>query len=205
MPDRLLVAGIVNYVYERDHAILTRLKVPADAKGALPIRASAQWLACTDKVCVPERGDFALDVPVGTGGASERERFDEWRRALPRPLASPAKFAVKGEAIEIAVPMPESVEIGEPYFFPAEDGPIDYAAPQSFRRNGDVLIAELKRRRGEPSNLSGVLALGDGRGLEIRAVPGDVPEGGSSIGDRGLGAPCCLRSSAHWQADCCST
>src|SRR4030095_3336721 len=50
VPDRLLVAGIVNYVYERDHAILTRLKVPADAKGVLPIRASAQWLACPDQV-----------------------------------------------------------------------------------------------------------------------------------------------------------
>ena len=90
--------------------------------------------------------------------------------------------------IEIAVPLPESVAVGEPYFFPAEDGPIDYAAPQSFRRNGDLLIAELKRRRGEPAGLTGVLALGDGRGLEIRAVPGEVPEGGSKIGDRGLEA-----------------
>jgi DsbC/DsbD-like thiol-disulfide interchange protein/cytochrome c biogenesis protein CcdA len=188
VPDRLLVAGIVNYVYERDHAVLTRLRVPANAKGVLPIRASAQWLACTDKVCVPEQGEFSLDVPVGRGGASERARFDEWRRALPRPLASPAKFAIKGDRIEIAVPLPKSVAIGEPYFFPAEDGPIDYAAPQTFRRSDDLLIAELKRRRGEPASLSGVLALGDGRGLEIKAVPGDVPEGGSRIGDRGLDA-----------------
>jgi DsbC/DsbD-like thiol-disulfide interchange protein len=69
VPDRLLVAGIVNYVYERDHAILTRLRVPTSANGVLPIRASAQWLACTDKVCVPERGEFALDLPVGEGAS----------------------------------------------------------------------------------------------------------------------------------------
>ena len=188
VPDKLLVAGIVNYVYERDHALLTRLKVPADAKGVLPIRASAQWLACTDKVCVPERGEFSLDIPVGTGGPDERARFDEWRRTLPRPLASPAKFALKGDRIEIAIPLPESVTVGKPYFFPADDGPIDYAAPQEFRRNGDLLIAELQRRRGEPASLSGVLALGDGRGLEIKAVPGDVPEGGSRIGDKGANA-----------------
>ncbi|HXG80475.1 MAG TPA: thioredoxin family protein, partial [Sphingomicrobium sp.] len=188
VPDRLLVAGIVNYVYERDHAILTRLKVPADAKGVLPIRASAQWLACTDKVCVPERGTFELNLPVGAGAATERARFDEWRRSLPRPLASPARFALKGDRIEIAVPLPESVTIGEPYFFPADDGPIDYAAPQSFRRKGNWLIAELKRRRGEPASLSGVLALGDGRGLEISAVPGEVPEGGRRIGDLGAEA-----------------
>jgi thiol:disulfide interchange protein len=33
-----------------------------------------------------------------------------------------------------------------------------------------------------------VLALGDGRGLEIRAVPGPVPKGGSFIGDLGTEA-----------------
>ena len=188
VPDRLLVAGIVNYVYERDHAILTRLKVPASASGVLPIRASAQWLACTDKVCVPEHGNFELDLPVGTGAATERARFDEWRRALPRPLASPARFALKGNKIEIAIPLPESVSVGQPYFFAYDDGPVDYAAPQSFRRNDDLLIAELKRRRGEPATLSGVLSLGDGRGLEIKAAPGAVPEGGSRVGDLGAKA-----------------
>jgi DsbC/DsbD-like thiol-disulfide interchange protein/cytochrome c biogenesis protein CcdA len=186
VPDRLLVAGIVNYVYERDHALLTRLNVPRNASGVLPLRAEAQWLACTDKVCVPERGSISLDLPVGDGPATERARFDEWRRALPRPLASPAKFALGDDKVRIAIPLPENIEVGEPYFFPAEDGPIDYAAPQSFLRKGDLLIAELKRRRGEPARLSGVLALGDGMGLEINAQPGDVPKGGSPVG--GLGA-----------------
>jgi DsbC/DsbD-like thiol-disulfide interchange protein/cytochrome c biogenesis protein CcdA len=185
VPDRLLVAGIVNYVYERDHAILTRLRVPADARGVLPIRAKAQWLACTDKVCVPERGEFSLDLQVAAGGATERARFDGWRRSLPRPLASPAKFALGDDRIEIAIPLPASVTVGEPYFFPADDGPVDYAAPQQFRRKGDLLIAELKRRRGDPRSLSGVLALGEGRGLEIRAIPGAVPQGGRRIGDLG--------------------
>ena len=188
VPDRLTIAGIMNYVYERDHAILTRLSVLASARGVRRISASAQWLACTDKVCVPERGVFSLDLPVGIGPLTERSRFDEWRRALPRPLATPAKFALQGERVEIAIPLPKSVTVDEPYFFPATDGPIDYAAPQSFRRNGDLLIAELKRRRGEPSVLSGVLELGDGRGLEIRAVPGTVPAGGSRIGDLGVNA-----------------
>jgi DsbC/DsbD-like thiol-disulfide interchange protein/cytochrome c biogenesis protein CcdA len=188
VPQRLLVAGIVNYVYERDHALLTRLKVPKDASGVVPLRAEAQWLACTDKVCVPERGSISLNIPVGAGPATERARFDEWRRALPRPLASPAGFALGKDKLEIAIPLPASLDIGEPYFFPADDGPIDYAAPQSFRRRGDVLIAELKRRRGEPQQLSGVLALGDGSGFEINAVPGEVPSGGRRVGDLGFNA-----------------
>jgi DsbC/DsbD-like thiol-disulfide interchange protein len=84
-------------------------------------------------VCVPERGEFSLNLPVGAGGATERVRFDEWRRAPPRPLASPAKFALVGDRIELAIPLPESVTIGQP-IFPADDGPVDYAAPQTFRR-----------------------------------------------------------------------
>jgi DsbC/DsbD-like thiol-disulfide interchange protein/cytochrome c biogenesis protein CcdA len=184
VPDKLLVAGIVNYVYEEDYAVLTRFKVPRAAQGPLLIRAKASWLACTDKVCVPERGEFSLQVPTG-GMATMDSRFNEWRRALPRPLAAPAHFALSGDKFEIAIPLPASVDIGKPYFFPADDGPIDYAARQTFRRKGDTLIAELKRRRGEPQSLSGVLALGDGRGLEIGAVPGPVPEGGSTVGSLG--------------------
>ena len=190
VPDKLLVAGIVNYVYQRDYALLARIRLPASATGTVPIRATAQRLACTDEVSVPERGSFSTDIKVGAGPPSERARFDAWRRALPRPLASPARFALKGERIEIAVPLPASVTVGQPYFFPADDGPIDYAAPQSFRRSGDTLIVELKRRRGDPQRLSGVLALGDGRGLEISAIPGAVPSGGQPLD--GLGAKAVL-------------
>ena len=53
-------------VTSSDYAVLVRLKVPKDAKGVVPIRASASWLACTDKICVPESRAIALDVPVGT-------------------------------------------------------------------------------------------------------------------------------------------
>ena len=187
VPDRLLVAGIVNYVYEKDYAVLTRLKVPAGQTGSLPIRAKMRWLACTDKVCVPEQGEVSLSVSTG-GMATGDNRFNEWRRALPRPLAAAAHFEIKGDKIEIGVPLPQSVTIGDPYFFPADDGPIDYAAPQEFRRKGDLLIAELKHRRGELGTLAGVLALGDGRGLEIKAVPGTVPEGGQQVGGIGIQA-----------------
>ena len=87
-----------------------------------------RWLACTDEVCVPEQGTVSLSVPTG-GMARPDGRFNDWRRALPRPLAAPAHFALKGDTLRLAIPLPASAAIGEPYFFPAEDGPIDYAAP----------------------------------------------------------------------------
>ena len=189
VPTRLTIAGLMNYVYKRDYAILTRLKVPPNASGAVPIRASATWLACTDKVCVPEQGEFSLDLPTG-GDATMDARFNEWRRALPRPLASPARFQLDGDVLRLGIPLPRGVRVDEPYFFPAADGPVDYAGKQRFRRKGDLLIAELPRHKGEPQALPGVLALGSDRGLEILAVPGAVPDGGSEIG--GLGGSALL-------------
>ncbi|HUG44894.1 MAG TPA: protein-disulfide reductase DsbD domain-containing protein [Sphingomicrobium sp.] len=187
VPSRLTIADLMNYVYKEDYAILTRLAVPRHARGTLPIRASATWLACTDKVCVPERGEFSLDLPVGTG-APNRARFDQWRRALPRPLSSAAHFELRPGLIRLAIPLPREVEVDDPYVFPASDGPVDYAGEQRFSRSGDVLIAELPRRTGEPGSLAGVLALGDGRGLEFDAVPGEVPNGGTPLAAIGANA-----------------
>ena len=182
VPERLNIGGLMNYVYERDHAVLVRLKAPVGAAGELSVSAEAQWLACTDKICVPERGSFSLQVPVGQGTATDQPRFDAWRQMLPRPLASPAHFELAGDQLRLAIPLPASVALGESYIFPLVDGPVDYAAPQSFRRAGDTLIAELKRKRGEPARFAGVLALGDGRGLEFTATPGAVPGGGIAVG-----------------------
>ena len=187
VPTRLTIAGLMNYVYERDYAVLVQLKVPPGATGAMPIRAQANWLACTDKICVPESGELSLDLPAGTG-TPNRAQFDEWRKALPRPLAALAHFQVEGGAIRVGIPLPRDVKVEKPYFFAATDGPVDYAGKQQFSRKDDVLIAELPRRRGEPQQLTGVLSLGDGRGLEVGAVPGPVPQGGSPIGSFGSDA-----------------
>ncbi|MGZ2412216.1 DsbC/DsbD-like thiol-disulfide interchange protein/cytochrome c biogenesis protein CcdA [Sphingomonas sp. F9_3S_D5_B_2] len=187
VPSRLQVAGLMNYVYERDYAVLVRLKVPAGAHGAAPIRAEAQWLACTDKVCVPERGTLSLDLPVGSG-TLERAQFDRWRKALPRPLASVGHFAVSGDKLRVAIPLPASVAAAQPYLFPATDGPVDYGSEQSFSRSGDTFIAELKRRGTVPMRFAGVLALGPGQGLQFEAVPGLVPQAERAAHEQGAKA-----------------
>ena len=179
VPTRLTVAGLMNYVFERDYAVLVRLKVPSDASGIVPVGALAHWLACTDKICVPEQGEISLDLPVGNG-TPNRAQFDAWRTKLAQPLAAIGRYATNGDKLSIAIPIPASVEVGEPYLFPITDNVIDYEAPQSFRRVGDWVVADLKMKK-PPRQLTGVLALGDGRGLEFQAVPGDVPTGGSPI------------------------
>ena len=187
VPSRLTVADLMNYVYERDYAVLVRLKVPQGARGTIPIRAEAKWLACTDKICVPEEGQLFLDLDVGTG-TPNRAQFDEWRKALPRPLATLGHFAIAGDKLRVAIPLPASVEVKQPYLFPEADGIVDYEAKQSFSRSGDQLIAELSRKDKTPKDFAGVVAIGDGRGLEFRAVPGVVPANGTPVGQLGSNA-----------------
>src|SRR5689334_2769295 len=146
VPTRLTVAGLMNYVFERDYAVLVRLKVPANASGTVLVRAEAHWLACTDKICVPEEGELALDLPVGSG-TPDRAEFDTWRKALAQPLATVGHFAFDGDRLSVAVPLPASVDVGEPYLFPITDNVVDYEAPQSFRRAGDWLVAELQAKK----------------------------------------------------------
>ena len=186
VPSQLKIAGLMNYVYESDYAVLTQLKVPADAKGTIPIRADAHWLACTDRICVPESGQLSLDLTVGTG-TPNRAEFDQWRQKLPRPLAALAHFEVSGNAFRLAIPLPSAVKVNHPYVFPETDGPVDYAGEQRFSRSGDVLIAEVPHKDGQPQQFSGVLALGNGSGLEFQAVPGPVPAAGEPLAGTGSG------------------
>ncbi|WP_265570065.1 protein-disulfide reductase DsbD family protein [Sphingomicrobium nitratireducens] len=186
-PVKLEAAGLINYVYKSDHAILVTLTVPPTDRAVLRIEGEGRWLACTDIVCVPEKGTFALALLVGDG-PSRTDEFDAYRAKLPRELASEGRFSLSDNTVRIAVPLPASATLGKPSLFLAEDKVIDYAAPQRFLRSGDWLVAELARRgTGDPRRLSGVIDIGEGQGLAFDAAPGEVPAGGKPVGGLGAG------------------
>ncbi|MBO9714632.1 thioredoxin family protein [Sphingomonas sp.] len=176
VPGRLLIAGLMNYVYEHPFALLTQLKIPADARPGtkLPVRVLLDYLVCSATVCVPEKADLAIDLTVGDGAiaADRRARFDQWRAALPRPLGAKASFQIANNLVRIAIPFPAGAGARDVYFFPATDGVIDYAAPQKVARDGDRLVIETKARGTKPM-LDGVLATGT-TGFFVQAAPGTV-------------------------------
>lgn len=191
VPDRLIIAGLMNYVYESDYALLTSLRLPDGiAPGTrLPLRATLHYLACTDRICVPETAEIALDLTVGEGAQEpvRRAEFDAWRQALPQPLGSAAHFEVKGDMLRLAIPIPASMVLSEPYFFPETPDAIEYAAPQRFARTGNWLIATVAAEEDASSlrELRGVLRIGDHRGLAVAAAPGAVPAGGTPLAVEG--------------------
>jgi DsbC/DsbD-like thiol-disulfide interchange protein/cytochrome c biogenesis protein CcdA len=178
VPRRLEIAGLMNHIYEGDYAVLVPITVPAgasaDASG--PVSLRLDYLACTDRICVPERAELTLDPVVARSDA----RFDGWRAALAPPLDQAVPFAVAGGRLRLAIPLPAAVMVREPHVFIETRDLVDYAAIQSFAREGDTLVAEIPLADGAaaPARVAGILALGPGDGFRFEGRPGAVPETG---------------------------
>jgi thiol:disulfide interchange protein len=188
VPQRLIIGGLMNYVYEAPFAPLVTLKIPADAKAGAPfaVRVKLDYLVCTNELCVPEKAELAATLSVGDGAvpADRRARFDGWRAALPRPLGTQAHYQVDGKIFRLGVPFPANAALsGEGYFFPLTDGAIDYAAPQRVVRDGDRIVVEAPSKRAVPK-VEGLLAFG-GQGFTLSAVPGTVAPASASAASGG--------------------
>ncbi|MES2987955.1 MAG: protein-disulfide reductase DsbD domain-containing protein, partial [Pseudomonadota bacterium] len=181
VPQRLTIAGLMNYVYEAPYAQLVTLKLPADAKGEIPVNVDLDYLVCTDAICVPERAKLSTLLTVGDGAisADRRTRFDGWRKALPKPLGSTGTYQIDGGRIRLAIPYPASAPGGDAYFYPLAQNMIDHAAPQIVARDGDRLVIETAAK-GNPTALEGVLSVG-GQGFIVSAKSGSVPPADTSF------------------------
>jgi len=183
-PHRLLVMGLMNYVFEGEYALLATIRVPADAEPgvASPIDARLDYLVCTNELCVPEQADVSVNVSTMAPGAAA-PAFARYRQALPRPLAGGGRFQVEGDRIRIAVPVPPGVSLGEPYFFPATVDALRHAAPQRILRQGNSLIVETGAgpRAARMGAIEGVITLAPGIALSLTARPGEVAAGGELV------------------------
>lgn len=193
VPRTLLVQGLMNHVFESQYAVLVPVTLPAAAlaPGArLPIRLKAQWLACTDQICVPERAELATEILAGPQNDDALSaQLDTWARDLPAPLDRPAAFSLSGKDLRLAVPLPASVKLDSPHLFVRQDKLVDYSAPQLFSRKGDTLLITIPRARFAPRDMpagggtiDAVLRLDQtGNGIALTAQPGAVPSGGVPV------------------------
>ena len=192
VPQPLLIAGLMNYVYESDYAQLVTVNVPRGlAPGTrLPISAKLDWLACNPSTCVPEGATLSIVLTVGDGVVAPdgRAQFDRWRAALPKPLGAPAHYEVTNGRFRLELPLPAAIDTSRAYFFAGTDNAIDYAAPQTVTHDRDRLVIETKARPTPPAKIDGLVKLGPDMGLAFTATPGKVaatsaaPAGGGASG-----------------------
>ena len=182
VPERLVISGLMNHVFSGEHALVSRLTLDKSvAPGTkLPLKLKAEWLACTDKICVPERSEMALTLTAGDGKIvpADLVRFDGWRAKLARPLGTTARFAIDGDGIRLAIPWPDKQPVASGWFFSATEKAVAYGGAQKLRQQSDELLVTLPRNGAgfeTPKQLEGVIAFADGSGIAITADPGQVP------------------------------
>ncbi|WP_407698051.1 protein-disulfide reductase DsbD family protein [Stakelama tenebrarum] len=176
VPQRLLISGLMNYVYEAPFAQLVTLRIPEGvARGTkLPVSVRMQYLVCTTSICVPESAELSTELVVGDSAIppDRRERFDRWRKRLPKPLGSEAQWQREGDRMRIAIPFPAGARLGDAYFYPVTHRAVAYGAEQAIVRDGDRLVIDVEAVEPE-GRIEGVLDTG-GQGLEVSATPGTV-------------------------------
>ncbi|ANY19742.1 Thiol:disulfide interchange protein DsbD precursor [Tsuneonella dongtanensis] len=179
VPRKLVIGGLMNHVYKGPYAVLVDLAVPerAAVQNIAPIVVDAQWLACTDEICVPEQARLTLDL---SSAPPQPTAFDRWRAAIPALLDRPVTYAIDGKRLRIAVPLPAAVALPEPHVFVGQRDLVQYAAVQTFSREGDLLIAEIPLADAvvAPDPISGILSFGDGDGVRFVGEKGTVPAAG---------------------------
>ncbi|MHA6333023.1 protein-disulfide reductase DsbD family protein [Qipengyuania sp. CAU 1752] len=183
-PQRLVIDGLMNHIFEGEHAVLLPLHLAEDysGDGVLELQLAITYLACTDRICVPQQAELQVGVPVGkTGGTNAA--FTRYRSQLAPLIDAPGRFAIARNLLQLAIPVAAVVDVGEPHVFIRNRQLVDYAARQGFRRQGDWLVAEIPMAESatRPGVVEGIVRLGNGEGLRFVAEPGAIPAGGKRL------------------------
>jgi thiol:disulfide interchange protein DsbD len=187
-PERIPVGPLMSFGYSGEVVLLARISAPPDlAPGSqVTLAGQASWLVC-EKVCIPEEASVALKLPVTSGPAPPDPRgaalVARARTAVPTPSPWAASFSAtpEGLALSIAAPGLSAEGIAHAWFYPAQWGAVDHAAPQELRVDTGGLTLQLARGPlpdALASPIEGVLVLGerlDGRtashAFTLRALP----------------------------------
>ena len=171
-PERVPMATLTAYGYEREVLLIVDIKPPANLKrGAnVTLSAAGAWMACA-RTCHPGFGDFAITLPVAKTEEKPdfdpawRERFEAERSTFPTDLNNWTATVAEESPTEIVLTLrPKSGSqiqaIDDVYFF-SYDHQVDSDAKQVVAIASDGAI-EFRLTRpdfapDDPSELAGLI------------------------------------------------
>jgi thiol:disulfide interchange protein DsbD len=179
-PRRIAEGSVMTYSYTGD-LLLPVTVTPTAAAAPVNLTAHATWLVCKD-ICVPEEGDFRLDLAAGKASPSpQAPLFAEHDRMVPRPSPWPATVSADG-ALWVKGPELNASTVVDAWFIPDQSGRIQDIAPQllSVRTDGFVLSLKPRKAAALDTGVSGILSVLDRSGQQtnvtVTASPGAAPE-----------------------------
>lgn len=191
LPKKIPIGTLANYGYEGTVLLPVPVTVASTfAPGPLAkdatIQLRASWLVCR-KECIPEEGEFTLQLPIQSTTALNGPAFEAAAKAQPQPVlagtngivpdsqASQAQIA-DGHLLSVSVQgLPVALRGKTLDLFPETAEVIDNAAPWKQAWNGSVWTAQIPlsaQRSASPSLMPVVLAeqatAGHGTGPDTR-------------------------------------
>ena len=182
VPQRLPLGPLMDFGYENEALFPFDVTVAADTRpGPARLFGKVDWLVCRE-VCIPGKADLLLNRTISESaddGATDPEAAALLARMSDRlPAVAPASlragFKTTDEGFRLTVETGKSESHAE--FFPADQDIIDNPSPQNATPTPKGFTLDLKRDANltqQPTQLRGVLTLGEGRAYEIVAVSGN--------------------------------
>jgi len=163
-PSTFTFAGMTNYGYLKSFTVLADAALPADARGNVVFAGDLEWLACDDKVCVPESGSVSLSLPIDPAAnpGPIDPYFAKAREALPKEADWPGRAVVDEGTFRVQFDVPFSQQdIASAFFFPETEGVIVYEADQnvSWPQPNTIEISVPAQAEALDSGITGVLQL----------------------------------------------
>ena len=175
-PQRIPVAHLANFGYERETTLLTRITPPPKLDGVAPValKADVTWLVC-EKECIPGEASLSLTLPVAAPGvatapdAAMSASFDAARRSLPQASPWRASMEVAPDRLTLQVDAKglNTGAVRSAFFFPNTETLVRHAAPQQLEVTRDGLVLRLERSAlstAPPTDAGGVLVVEEALG-----------------------------------------
>lgn len=171
VPHKIAIGNLANYGYEGTVLLPVPVTVsstfaPGPLAKEITIQLRASWLVCR-KECIPEEGEFTLQLPVRSTTALHGALFERALKAQPEPLppappGSAREARIDGDALQVRVPgLPAALRGKVLDLYPETPEVIHNAAPWPQQWEGDVWTARIplaEQRSNSPSTLPVVLA-----------------------------------------------
>ena len=179
-PKKIPIGTLANYGYEGTVLLPVPLTVAPGFNAAnLDIRLKASWLVCK-KECIPQEGDFSLQIPVRSSTGSSSGLFAAAFAAGPQPLAATgSQVQVSAQAIQVTLAgLPARLQGKTLDFFPETGSVIEPAGAWQQQWQGVVWTAQLplsSQRSDSPRMMPVVVALDKSAYRIELPVQGDWP------------------------------
>jgi len=188
VPHKIAIGTLANYGYEGQVLLPVPLTITPAFKpplwgDTLEVKLKATWLVCR-KECIPEDGEFALQVPLKSTTALNSAAFDTSFAAQPRAFAGSSSVTVTGQTLKLSVTgLPQTLQGRTLDFFPETPEVIETAAPGTQAWTGSTWTADIPlspQRSATPHQFPMVVGLAGDHWRVVPLVTGTWPPGAST-------------------------